>query len=148
MSGLIQAIPQIIAAVPKLIGAIVDGFSNFDWWSIGKNIVKGIAEGLKNAAGMIADAAKEAAKKAFNAAKDFLGIDSPAKKGIYIGTHVKKCASVSDREFCDLLSDIKILNKKTFAVLDDEEHEFIQNQRFDKYLSWKAINLKYALEKE
>lgn len=85
VSGLIQAIPQIIAAVPKLIGAIVDGFSNFDWWSIGKNIVKGIAEGLKNAAGMIADAAKEAAKKAFNAAKDFLGIDSPAKKGIYIG---------------------------------------------------------------
>lgn len=85
VSGLIQAIPQIIVAVPKLIGAIVDGFSNFDWWSIGKNIVKGIAEGLKNAAGMIADAAKEAAKKAFNAAKDFLGIDSPAKKGIYIG---------------------------------------------------------------
>lgn len=85
VAGLIQAIPQIIAAIPKLIGAIVDGFSNFDWWSIGKNIVKGIAEGLKNAAGMIADAAKEAAKKAFNAAKDFLGIDSPAKKGIYIG---------------------------------------------------------------
>lgn len=85
VAGLIQAIPQIIAAVPQLISAIVDGFSNFDWWSIGKNIVKGIAEGLKNAAGMIADAAKEAAKKAFNAAKDFLGIDSPAKKGIYIG---------------------------------------------------------------
>lgn len=85
VAGLIQAIPQIVAAIPKLIGAIVDSFGNFDWWSIGKNIVKGIAEGLKNAAGMIADAAKEAAKKAFNAAKDFLGIDSPAKKGIYIG---------------------------------------------------------------
>lgn len=85
VAGLIQAIPQIIAAVPQLISAIKNGFDNFDWWSIGKNIVKGIAEGLKNAAGMIADAAKEAAKKAFNAAKDFLGIDSPAKKGIYIG---------------------------------------------------------------
>ena len=40
VSGLIQAIPQIIAAVPKLIGAIVDGFSNFDWWSIGKKYRK------------------------------------------------------------------------------------------------------------
>ena len=29
-----------------------------------------------------------------------------------------------------------------------EVYEFIQNQRFNKYLTWKAINLKYALEKE
>lgn len=85
VAGLIQAIPQIVGAIPQLISAIVNGFGNFDWWSIGKNIVRGIADGLKNAAGMIADAAKEAAKKAFNAAADFLGIDSPAKKGIYIG---------------------------------------------------------------
>jgi phage-related protein len=85
VSGLIQAIPQIISAIPQLISAIVNGFGNYDWWSIGKNIIKGIADGLKNAAGMIADAAKDAAKRAFEAAKDFLGIDSPAKKGIYIG---------------------------------------------------------------
>ena len=29
-----------------------------------------------------------------------------------------------------------------------EVYEFIQNQRFDKYLIWKAINLKEFLEKE
>lgn len=85
VAGLIQAIPQIIGAIPQLISAIVNGFGNFDWWSIGKNIVKGIANGLKEAAGMIADAARDAAKKAFEAAKDFLGIKSPATKGIYIG---------------------------------------------------------------
>lgn len=85
VSGLIQAIPQIIAAIPQLISAIVNGFGNYDWWSIGKNIIKGIADGLKNAAGMIADAAKDAAKRAFDAACDFLKIDSPSKKGVYIG---------------------------------------------------------------
>lgn len=85
VAGLIQAIPQIVGAIPQLISAIVNGFGNFDWWSIGKNIVKGIANGLKEAAGMIADAARDAARRAFEAAKDFLGIDSPAKKGIYIG---------------------------------------------------------------
>ena len=84
-AGLIQAIPTIVATIPRLIQTIVNGFGSFDWLSIGKNIVKGIADGLKNAAGMIADAAKDAAKKAFDAAKDFLGISSPAKKGIYIG---------------------------------------------------------------
>ena len=41
------------------------------------------------------------------------------QKGIYIGTHVKKCAGICDREFEDLKSDIKSLKKKTFAVLDD-----------------------------
>ncbi len=40
------------------------------------------------------------------------------QKGIYIGTHIKKCAGVSDGEFSNLLSDIKDLNSKTFAVLD------------------------------
>ena len=41
------------------------------------------------------------------------------KKGIFIGTHVKRCAGVSDRDFGDLKSDISTLNTKTFAVLDD-----------------------------
>lgn len=41
------------------------------------------------------------------------------QKGIYIGTHVKKCAGISDRDFSDLPSDIKCLNDKTFAVLDE-----------------------------
>lgn len=41
------------------------------------------------------------------------------QKGICIGTHVKKCAGISDREFEDLASDIKELNEKSFAVLDE-----------------------------
>ncbi|MBO5364503.1 MAG: chorismate synthase, partial [Clostridia bacterium] len=35
------------------------------------------------------------------------------QKGIYIGTHVKKCAGISDRDFGDLQRDIKCLNEKT-----------------------------------
>ncbi|MBO5869165.1 MAG: chorismate synthase [Clostridia bacterium] len=42
------------------------------------------------------------------------------QKGIYIGTHVKKCACVSDREFDNLTEDIRALNGKTFAVLDEK----------------------------
>ena len=40
------------------------------------------------------------------------------QKGIYIGTHVKRCAGISDREFENLKEDINELNGKTFAVLD------------------------------
>ena len=85
VAGLIQAIPQVVAAIPQIIQAIVNTFGSYDWLSIGTNIIKGIAEGIANAAHIIVDAAKEAAKKAFDAAKEFLGIESPAKKGIYLG---------------------------------------------------------------
>lgn len=40
-------------------------------------------------------------------------------KGIYIGTHIKRCAGISDREFANLCEDIATLNSKTFAVLND-----------------------------
>lgn len=42
------------------------------------------------------------------------------RRGILIGTHVKQCAGVPDREFGDLVSDLTALNEKTFAVLDAE----------------------------
>ena len=48
------------------------------------------------------------------------------KKGILIGTHVKKCAGISDREFVDLTSDIQTLNAMTFAALDKARGEKMQ----------------------
>lgn len=84
-AGLIQAIPTIIGAIPQIIQSIVNTFGSYDWLSIGKNIIQGIANGISNAVGIVADAAKNAAKSAFEAAKSFLGIESPAKKGIYLG---------------------------------------------------------------
>ena len=46
-----------------------------------------------------------------------------AKKGIKIGTHIAKCAGISDRNFCDIESDIDSLNEKLFAVLDESAGE-------------------------
>ena len=48
------------------------------------------------------------------------------QKGISIGTHVKKCAGVSDQEFGDLSADIRELEGKTFAVLDEAAGETMQ----------------------
>ena len=40
------------------------------------------------------------------------------KKGIFIGTHVKKCAGISDKDFSeDIKTDIISLYEKSFAVL-------------------------------
>ncbi len=51
------------------------------------------------------------------------GIVIPAlnKKGIKIGTHIKKCAGVSDRDFsCDLSNEIDSLYEKNIAVLNND----------------------------
>ena len=83
--GLIQAIPKVVAAIPQIVRAIINAFSSVDWPSVGRDLIQGIANGLANAAGMIADAARNAAQSAFDAACSFLGINSPAKKGIWMG---------------------------------------------------------------
>jgi len=41
------------------------------------------------------------------------------KKGVLIGTHVKRCAGIPDRGFEDLAADIQRVNARTFAVLDE-----------------------------
>ena len=78
ITGLINTIPDLVAAIPQIIQSIKDKFGEYDWGSIGSNIIDGIKNGISSAAGRIADAAREAARKALDAAKDFLGIHSPS----------------------------------------------------------------------
>ena len=42
------------------------------------------------------------------------------EKGIHVGTHILRCAGISDQSFTDLPSDIAVLNQSAFAVLDDQ----------------------------
>lgn len=51
------------------------------------------------------------------------GIVIPAleKKGIVIGSHIAECAGIADKNFDDILSDVKALQGKEFAVLDDNK---------------------------
>lgn len=79
VQGLLNSIPKIVAAIPSIVNSIKSSFSSIDWASIGRNIIQGIGQGLRNAASAIVEAAKDAARKALDAAKSFLGINSPSK---------------------------------------------------------------------
>lgn len=133
VSGLIQSIPTIVAAIPRLVSAIVNGFKEFNWLSIGSDIIKGIAQGLKDAAGIIKDAAKDAAKKAFDAAKDFLGISSPAKKGIYIGDMYDAGIAEGITRNQSLIDNaISDLNKKSFSGIQTSASYNFEKQSADE----------------
>jgi phage-related protein len=75
---LIDAWGAIKTTVSNLITSISDLFTTTDWASVGRSIIDGIINGIKNAATFLADAAKNAAKAALDAAKGLLGIKSPS----------------------------------------------------------------------
>ncbi len=60
--------------------AIVKFFSETDWAQVGKDIIQGIVDGLRAADQWLMAAARDAAAAAVDAAKGFLGIDSPSKR--------------------------------------------------------------------
>ncbi len=77
--GLIQAIPKVVAAIPQIISAIKETFGNYDWATIGKNILDGVKNGILNAVGAVVDAAREAAESIWNTVKSFFDIGSPSR---------------------------------------------------------------------
>ena len=79
IAGLISMIPDVITGAGDIIKNICDTFAETDWLSVGTDIIRGIGQGIRNGASIIIEAAKEAAQKAFNAAKEFLGIASPSR---------------------------------------------------------------------
>lgn len=78
-SGVLGNIGRFLATVPTLFSRFVSSFRGKNWGSIGTNIINGIANGIRNGVGKIVEAAKGAAKRAFDAAKNFLGIKSPSR---------------------------------------------------------------------
>ena len=111
MSGLLGAIRAAIGAIgsagASILNALVNSllnmpsrlmqlatqgctsfknaFTQVQWSSIGGNIIRGIISGIGSAIGSLVSAATNAAKKAFDAAKNALGIHSPSKKFAWIG---------------------------------------------------------------
>ena len=78
-AGIIKAYPQVIKAMFDLLKQLAAEVTKVNWLELGVNIVKGIANGIKSAAGEIWNALKSAVSSAWNNTKEFLGINSPSK---------------------------------------------------------------------
>ena len=75
--GLVQAIPTIIASIPKIISGIVETLTSFDWAAVGKMVLSLLSSGLRAAGGLLKSAVtkpisavKTAISNGFNAAKE------------------------------------------------------------------------------
>lgn len=128
ISGLVSGIKSLIThpvtTIKGIITNIRGAFTSISWGSIGSNIISGIARGITSAAGAIVTAAKNAAKKALDSAKRFLGIHSPStvfrdQVGKYmalgIGVGFEKNIPVEDMK--DSISDsVEKMKKASYHV--------------------------------
>lgn len=78
ITGLLQNLPAIVSATIQIAGEVIKAFASINWIDVGIQIINGIVSGIVNSAGKLAEAAMNAAKKAFDGAKNFLGIHSPS----------------------------------------------------------------------
>lgn len=78
-AGLIQAIPDAVAAIFDLNEGMVSIFRDFDWLSLGRDIINGVIAGLNAAGSALWDAITNIARGAFDSVKRFFGIGSPSK---------------------------------------------------------------------
>lgn len=79
VAGALSLIGDLAEAAVKLVKSFCDSWGETDWLELGSQIINGIVDGITDGLGKIAEAAKKAAKKALDAAKEFLGIQSPSR---------------------------------------------------------------------
>ena len=68
-----------------------------------------------------------------------IAISALKEKGISIGTHISRCAGIDDASFSDLESEINLLNKKQFAVLDDKKGELMEQNIMNAKLEGDSV---------
>lgn len=78
-SGIIHAIPDLVAKIPQVIMGIVNAIGEYDWLSLGGNIIKGIGEGILAFGSSLITSILDVCGNAFDAVKSFFGIKSPSK---------------------------------------------------------------------
>jgi len=95
---------------------------------VGTNIATGIANGITDAAGKIADAAKGAASRAYEAAKDFLGMESPSKlMRDKVGLNFSKGMALG---ILDGIPDVVSASRDTAAIAAETGASTINNFTF------------------
>ena len=111
---LVKAVPQILSAI---INAFANGFSQMA--EVGKNLVKGLWEGIKSLASWIWDKVSDWASNLWNGIKNFFGIHSPSKKMAFIGDMMMEgLAKGIDETAGEVIGSAEAMTKDLNSVFD------------------------------
>ena len=120
--GLVQAIPTLVANIPKIIEAIVAAFMAFQWLNLGKQLIDGVANGVKKAGESMATAAKNTFSKfksklaGVEVASELKNIGKHIIDGIVSGikSSLSNIANVAGKIKATMLSRLKGLFKLAY----------------------------------
>lgn len=117
--ALVKAVPQVvgalIGAVAELLSKVVNKIANTDWGQVGKDIIKGIGNGISSMGKWLAQKAVDAVNGAKDAIKNFFGIKSPSRvmrdevgkmigEGLAIG--ISSTSNIVTKSSIDLADDV------------------------------------------
>lgn len=91
-TGLVAAIPVLVVAIGELIAQASTVFMNFlkGIPEMGKSFVRGMADGISSASGWLYDSVTNLINGMISRIKDLLGMNSPSKVGLDIGSNTIK----------------------------------------------------------
>jgi phage-related protein len=95
----------IWANMVLLAKTALDNILAVDWYGLGQSIIQGIARGISNTVGMLADAARNAARAAYEAALAFIEPGSPSKLFARIGVMIGAGLAEGIRASTDLVTE-------------------------------------------
>ena len=127
IAGFLSMMGQWITLGSDLVQEIWNTITETDWLSLGANIISGIANGILSGAGAIVSAAQDAASRALNAAKNFLGIHSPSR--VFrdeVGKMIPQGMAVGVETETD--KAVRVTRQSAFEMLNAAKNTMISNQ--------------------
>lgn len=85
IAGIINSIPVLLGRIGEIIVKMVNAFKNISLHDIGKNIIKGLWNGLNSMKDWVVNKVKDLGKSILKGLKNILGIKSPSKEFAVIG---------------------------------------------------------------
>lgn len=79
VSGLLGSIGKVISGAGKIGGKIIDTLSKINLLNVGKDLIRGLWDGISNMAGWIGEKIKGFGDGVMKGLKDFFGIKSPSR---------------------------------------------------------------------
>lgn len=121
LSGIISGLPEIPGKVIEIAESIKTEFGNYDWLSIGQNILRGIISGLQEVGDELITAILGVAQGAFDAVKKFFGIASPSKLmrdeiGAYIPAGIAEGIEDNLGMVTDAMDDVSMAAEGTISA--------------------------------
>lgn len=87
IAGIINSIPILLGRIAQIVVSMVKAWKEIDMLDIGKNMIKGLWNGLKGMKDWVINKVKDMGKSILNGLKKVLGISSPSKEFAIVGKY-------------------------------------------------------------